>query len=93
MKETKCYEFEVNGMHCAACELLIEDKLKEDKTVKSVSANLNSKKVKVEVESNDSYDQIAKNLTKLVDKDGYSLIGGAEVTVKENNWEEFFYLS
>lgn len=91
MKETKCYEFEVNGMHCAACELLIEDKLKEDKTVKSVSANLNSKKVKVEVESNDSYDQIAKNLTKLVDKDGYSLIGGAEVTVKENNWEEFFY--
>lgn len=91
MKETKCYEFEVNGMHCAACELLIEDKLKEDKTVKSVSANLNSKKVKVEVESNDSYDQIAKNLTKLVDKDGYSLIGGAEVTVKKNNWEEFFY--
>lgn len=91
MKETKCYEFEVNGMHCAACELLIEDKLKEDKTVKSVSANLNSKKVKVEVESNDSYDQIAKNLTKLVDKDGYSLVGGTEVTVKKNNWEEFFY--
>jgi sulfite exporter TauE/SafE/copper chaperone CopZ len=91
MKKTKCYEYEVNGMHCAACELLIEDKLKEDKSVKSVSANLSTKKVKVEVDSDDSYEQIAKKLTRLVDNDGYSLIGGEGLKSKSKNWEEFFY--
>lgn len=91
-KNVKCYEFEVNGMHCAACELLIEDRLKDEKGVKSVSANLSSKKVKVEVDSEESEKSLADKFTKLVASDGYEIVSNN--SHKPNNsrhLEEFFY--
>lgn len=73
-KEIKCYEFEVDGMHCAACELLLEDKLKNAKGVRSVSANLSNKTVKVEVDHDENEEEFAKDLTAFVKDDGYVIV-------------------
>jgi uncharacterized protein len=60
-------EFYVHGMHCSACELLIETKLAKLPGVTNVRANLSSSKVYIE--SDDELD--AKALSQLVANDGY----------------------
>jgi len=69
----KCTYF-VEGMHCAACELLIEDKLKDIKGVKKVEAKL--AEGKVYLESNRSL--TSDELSKLVEEDGYRIVEGKE---------------
>jgi sulfite exporter TauE/SafE/copper chaperone CopZ len=42
--------FEIDGIHCAACEVLIDKKMREDIGVKNVDVSLNSKRMTVELE-------------------------------------------
>jgi sulfite exporter TauE/SafE/copper chaperone CopZ len=80
----KC-EFFVEGMHCAACELLIEKKLSKVEGVRKVDAKLNQGKVYIETEK----DLKSEELSILVEKDGYRIvdIGG---TKNKTNWREIY---
>lgn len=90
--DVKCYEFTVKGMHCAACEILIEDKLKSVKGVKNVEAKLNSGKVIVEIHSQESEEDLAKDFTNLVKDDGYKLFAqGSNPTDHRPSTDDFFY--
>lgn len=62
-------EFYVEGMHCASCELLIENKLSKVSGVIKVDAKLNEGKVYIT--STDALDP--KLLSTLVEKDGYKI--------------------
>lgn len=73
-------EFFVEGMHCAACELLVEKKLSKITGIKKVDAKLNSSKVYIE----SSLDLNAAELSKLVEKEGYKISENKEVTNKLN---------
>jgi cation transport ATPase len=62
-------EFYVHGMHCPACEILIEDKLSKAAGVKKVKANLSTTKVFVSAEK----EIAAEDLSKLVEDYGYKI--------------------
>ncbi|MBT7754815.1 MAG: heavy-metal-associated domain-containing protein, partial [Candidatus Magasanikbacteria bacterium] len=47
-KKKRVEEFFVTGMHCAACELLIEKKCLEIPGVISVDASLSNESIKIE---------------------------------------------
>lgn len=66
---TNKYQFNVDGMHCAACELLIEKKLSTVQGVKKVDAKLSENKVYIESRR----DLNLKILNKLIENDGYTL--------------------
>ncbi|MBP7928045.1 heavy-metal-associated domain-containing protein, partial [Patescibacteria group bacterium] len=70
---SKVCEFYVEGMHCAACELLVESDLAEHKQVKNVKASLNNQKVTVTIDSDNSTEDIRTELNTLVKKAGYTL--------------------
>lgn len=78
-----CYEFKVNGMHCASCELTVERKLKKFKGIKSVYANLDTGLVKVEGKFEDDPEKLAEKFSKMLEKEGYSI--GREVTTDYKN--------
>lgn len=62
-------EYYVHGMHCAACEILVEDKLLQVEGVKKVKVNLKTSSVRVCAES-----EIAiEDLSKLVEEHGYKI--------------------
>ena len=85
----KCFEFYVNGMHCAACELLIEDKLSQMKGVTKVNAKLKSGILSVEGYFKDNEEQLANEFTSQVIDNGYKIS-----TIKQKNnvvWDDFIY--
>jgi uncharacterized protein len=81
----------VDGMHCAACELLIERKLKKAKGVKSVDAKLSSGIVEITGTFNESAEELAAELTNLVEKDGYSIHTTRFNGKKAVDWSEYIY--
>lgn len=62
-------EFYVKGMHCAACQVLIEDKLESLETIKNVKAKLNDGKVYIV----SSKPLKAAELSHLVESEGYEI--------------------
>lgn len=79
-------EFEVEGMHCAACELVIEKKFSKHKGVKKVDAVLNQNKVYLELENGLNSLEIRQELSSLIEPDGYKLV---DVRNKRNvNYKE-----
>lgn len=91
MKEkVECYEFYVDGMHCAACELLIEKKLSKVKGVDKVDAILDKNKVKVYGTLDEDLDELAEEFTELVKKDGYTIHSKNELE-KKNNLRDFIF--
>lgn len=72
--ETKKVEFYVEGMHCAACELVIEKKLSKVDGIKSVDAKLSQNKVYIESKS----ELKAEQLSALVENDGYKIVNSLE---------------
>lgn len=74
LKEDDKLTLYVDGMHCAACEMLIEKKFARSKYVKNVKANLLNYKVKFEIEKNITKDQLITELNQLVNSDGYHVI-------------------
>lgn len=71
----KKHTFYVKGMHCASCEVLIENKLKELKNIKSVSASTAKGEVTIEYFGKKPQ---AKTLSSLFKKDGYSFFDERE---------------
>jgi uncharacterized protein len=91
-KHTNKYEFFVEGMHCGACELLIEKKLKKQPGVNKVKASLNSNTVTIECDSKEatSKDQLASDFSKYVEADGYTILA-SKPSVAKPKWGEFKY--
>lgn len=67
-------EFEVEGMHCAACELLIESKLSKFDGVKEVDAVLSKNKVYLEINKDLNPKDIMPELSSLIEEHGYKLV-------------------
>ncbi|OFW67843.1 MAG: hypothetical protein A2V52_03610, partial [Actinobacteria bacterium RBG_19FT_COMBO_54_7] len=65
---TKERVYYVNGMHCAACEILVEKKLIKRKNIHSVEASAGKKKVVVEYTGDPPN---TEQLNKLFKQDGY----------------------
>lgn len=87
-----CYEFYVDGMHCAACEILIEKKLSKKSGVNRIKASLNAKKVIIEGQFEDEKDleKLASEFTQLVQKEGYKVLVNNPGKQKAK-WEDFIY--
>jgi len=70
----KC-EFYVEGMHCAACELLIEEELSQAEGIKNIKAKLSEGKVYLESEREIK----AEELSKLVEEYGYKIVANKDL--------------
>ena len=82
------YTFHVNGMHCKACEHLVESELGVLDTVASVHANLSGQTVQVSgVFEEKTETEIAELLTASVAVHGYTV--STEKGVQEKKWSEF----
>lgn len=76
-------EYFVEGMRCAACELLIEKKLSEVEGVKKVDARLADGKVHI-----DSIKELSvTELTAFVEKEGYKIVEKVETGKMDNKKE------
>jgi sulfite exporter TauE/SafE/copper chaperone CopZ len=79
-------ELFVEGMHCAACELVIEKKLSKFPGVKKVDAILSQNKVKLNLDGNVDIETIREDMSKLIEPDGYKL--SSEKQTLQVNWKE-----
>lgn len=82
-EETIKSEFFVKGMHCAACELLIERKISKTEGVNKVDAKLKTGKVYIE----STKELKIEELNDLVKDDGYSIVENLESKRKLNKKE------
>lgn len=69
----KTYIFHVSGTHCAACKLLIEDILNDEKDIQKVIVNLKRETVEITTERNIAPEQLATALTEKTRAHGYIL--------------------
>lgn len=65
----------IEGMHCNGCKKALENELKEDKNIKSVSVNLEEGSATLEVEEKVKF----KTLEKLVKKAGFKCTNIEEI--------------
>ncbi len=87
------YEYYVEGMHCAACELVIEKKLSKYKGVKKVDAILAKEKVYIELEQGLNGEKIRRALSKLIEKDGYTLVQSKATKSLDKNYIAAIFIS
>ncbi len=80
----KC-DFFVEGMHCAACELLIEKKLSRVEGIKHIDAKLNEGKIYIE--SNRAI--TSEELSILVRQEGYKIVEKKEIVNRDNKKDLF----
>jgi len=86
--QIKTYTFHVHGMHCNACELMIESELRDVPYITFVDANLATHSVEIRGHFGDMGEvEAAETLTKFIAKHGYSL--SIEKQIKEKKWTEF----
>lgn len=86
--DTQELEFFSPEMHCGACELLVEKKLAKFPGVQKVDAVLGSKRVTVWGTFTQSKEELAGELSQLIEKDGYTISLEKEGK-KKVNWGEF----
>lgn len=67
-------EYQVKGMHCAGCEVYIEQKLRKIKGTKNVDATLSTQKVKFELDPKIEKETFINQINKELKEDGYELI-------------------
>ena len=89
MNDSQTIKFHVSGMHCASCEVLIEENLKEAKGVESVKASLAKTEVTVSGIFEESAEQLAQKFSERIKEHGYSL--SAEKQAADKKWNEFLY--
>lgn len=88
LKEHITCEFYVDGMHCAACEILVERKLSKHENVSNVKASLNTQTVSLEVEGSDiNLDDLRITLGDYIKEHGYELLHTKPVNSKINKKE------
>lgn len=66
-------EFYIEGMHCAACELVVEDNLTKHRNVLNVKANLNTQKATLELKNGVDTELLVNELNNLVKDFGYTV--------------------
>lgn len=76
--------YQVDGIHCASCEILIEEKLEKEEGIKKIDVDLAKKQV--EIQSDWEID--IKKLNDLFKKSGYKFreLGESLEKEKENKW-------
>lgn len=84
-----CYTYKINGMHCAACELLIEDEVSKIDGVTKVDAKLSDGIVEVEISDTIDKSKLAKLINSRIESEGYSISNNENT--KQSNWGEYFY--
>lgn len=85
----KTYAFHVNGMHCKACTLLVEDALNELPNVERAEVSLAKHRVTVVGEFSGTPEEVAEELTKLVHGHGYTI--SVEKQAYNAGWGDFAY--
>lgn len=90
------YKFHVHGMHCKACEMLIESELREVPYVINAKSSLSKHLVEVRGYFGEmTAEEVAQILTPFVQKHGYTLSvdGFDELTTRKqaglNKWSDF----
>lgn len=78
----------VDGMHCAACELIIEKKLTKVSGVAFVDAVLNKGTVLVKGNFDKSEEELSEEFTRLVKEDGYTISVERVGSKSKINWNE-----
>ena len=73
IKEGKKHELFVNGMHCSACEIVIEKKLSSSGFIKNVNAVMSEKKIYFECHSDIEEDKLIECINGLIHKEGYTV--------------------
>lgn len=86
-KET--HTFHVNGMHCKACTVLIEDTFTELPHVDGAQVSLAQAQVTVTGDFRGSPEEIAEELTQLIRQHGYTL--STEKLLPDAGWSDFAY--
>ncbi len=89
MSDSKTYVFHVAGMHCSACEILIEDELGAAPGVSQVKANLAKNQVTVTLDNPGEPEAITKELSAKIASKGYSL--QTEKIKPNRQWQDFWY--
>lgn len=79
----KTYTFYVSGTHCASCKILIEDILSEQSYISKSSVDLNKELLTIETTSDASKEELATDLTKLTEQNGYT-ISTEKIIVKKD---------
>lgn len=88
MTNVQSFTFYVAGMHCAACEVLLEENFREVEGVQAVQASLTQKVVMVQGIFPVPPAELARQLTARVQEHGYTLTVDQEGHTKR--WREFY---
>lgn len=84
--QSKKYRFYVQGMHCNACVLLTESELNDHALVEKAVANLSGGCVEVVGNFEDkSEEDVARELSALVEKHGYKILSKNELEKESGN--------
>ncbi|MHB1346333.1 MAG: urease accessory protein UreH domain-containing protein [Candidatus Humimicrobiaceae bacterium] len=67
------YEYHVKGMHCPACELVIEKKIEKLDIIKNVNAVLKDKKVYLETQADISPEELLSEINGILKSHGYEI--------------------
>lgn len=90
MNDPKKYQFYVCGMHCSACEILTERRLKQNPKIVMVKSSLVTTTVEIEGDFGDmSALEILNELSPLLEDKGYGL--SLEKPKKKVKWGDFMY--
>lgn len=90
MSNQKKYQFYVCGMHCSACEMLTERRLKQHPKVFMAKSSLSTTTVEIEGDFGEmSVVEIIKELSPLLETKGYEL--STEKPKRKVNWNDFIY--
>ena len=83
------YVFHVNGMHCKACTIIIEETFTALPNVEGAHVSLTDQHVTVTGEFFGSPEEVAEELTKLIKNHGYTL--SVEKITSSAGWRDFSY--
>jgi sulfite exporter TauE/SafE len=87
-KQTQKYIFHVQGMHCNACELMIESKLKEIPNISDVKPNLKNNSIEIIGNfGNKTKGQIAEDLSAKLKSHGYTI--STDIQKHSAKWVDF----
>lgn len=88
----KTYTFHVNGMHCKSCVFMTESEISEVPYVTRAKTSLEKHSVEVTGEFGErTQEEIAADLTKVLEKHGYSLSVEKQEIKKDGKWSDFKY--
>lgn len=88
MENKQVCELQIDGMHCAACEIMLEDKISKIKGVEKVDAKLGGQKVELILDKEVDQQKLVKEINSLIEIEGYS-VGG--IKNKKKNVKEYIY--